>query len=224
MKKQTQNWIISGAMLVGMLALTGCPSSTPATSTTPGAANLPITTHLMTHPSQGEKRQVEGAEATLVTTEKGAMLNIETSELTPGHVYTLWVIILNKPEACATSPCTGKDFLGNTEAVDADVTYGDGVIAGPDGKIKLTAWLPTGSWTNSWYGNGYTNAKGAEIHATINDHGPLIAGQEREMLMSYRHGCTDESLPPPFPDSAKADGAAGPNKCALMQFMIFKQK
>lgn len=232
--KHLDKWFIRGAVVASILALSGCSASTPeATGPTapegdaPKAAPavaVPVTTQVMTHPSQGEVRTVEGAQSTLVKTEKGAMLSITTGDLTPGHVYTLWVIVINKPEVCASSPCTGKDFLGNSAGVASDVIYGDGVIAGQDGKITLTAWIPAGAWSGSWYGNGFTNALGAEIQATINDHGPVIAGREYEMLTSYRAACTDESLPPPFPDTAKADGAAGPNKCALMQFTIFSNK
>jgi hypothetical protein len=43
------------------------------------------------------------------------------------------------------------------------------------------------------------------------------------MLNTYRGGCSDDSLPPPFPDSAKADGEAGPNACRLIQDAVFMQ-
>jgi len=43
------------------------------------------------------------------------------------------------------------------------------------------------------------------------------------MLNTYRSGCTDESLPASFPDTAKADGEPGPNTCALVQAAVFQQ-
>jgi hypothetical protein len=43
------------------------------------------------------------------------------------------------------------------------------------------------------------------------------------MLNTYRGGCSDESLPPPFPDTAKSDGEPGPNTCRLVQFTVFQQ-
>jgi hypothetical protein len=44
------------------------------------------------------------------------------------------------------------------------------------------------------------------------------------MLQSYRGGCTDESLPGAFPDTAKNDGIPGPNTCQLFQDVIFQQR
>jgi hypothetical protein len=77
---------------------------------------------------------------------------------------------------------------------------------------------------NSWFGNGYWNLLGAEIHLVINDHGPLVSHLAHSMLNSYRGGCTDESLPPPFPATAKADGTPGPNTGRLVQDVAFVQK
>ena len=77
---------------------------------------------------------------------------------------------------------------------------------------------------NTWFGNGYWNLLGAEIHLLINDHGPLVSHLAHSMLNSYRGGCRDESLPPPFPATAKADGTPGPNTCRLVQDVAFVQK
>jgi len=86
------------------------------------------------------------------------------------------------------------------------------------------AQLPAGDVENNpWFGNGFTNPTGAEIHLVINDHGPLIPEMADTMLNSYRGGCTDESLPGSFPETAKADGEPGPNTCALVQATIFQQ-
>ena len=75
----------------------------------------------------------------------------------------------------------------------------------------------------AWYGNGLQDPEAAEIHLVINDHGPLLADMVGTMLGSYRGGCTDESLPLLFPDSAKADGTPGPNACLLYQVAVFQQ-
>ncbi|UCH25588.1 MAG: hypothetical protein JSV66_16925 [Trueperaceae bacterium] len=55
----------------------------------------------------------------------------------------------------------------------------------------------------------------------INDHGPVLEGMMEELTLTYRGGCTDESLPAAFPDTAKADGVAGPKSCQLFQFATF---
>jgi hypothetical protein len=136
-------------------------------------------------------------------------------------VYSLWIVAINDPGQCASSPCTGKDVLANSEGTKSDVTWGDGTVASADGTAQLTGFVPAGEWTSSWFGNGFTNVEKAEIHLVVNDHGPAIPGRIATMLSSYRDGCTDESLPPPFPATAKNDGQPGPNACALTQDAIF---
>jgi hypothetical protein len=176
-----------------------------------------------THPSQGEIRNVEGASARLSFLTSSAIADFETKGLTPGHVYTLWFIAINEPDNCASSPCKAPDVLVNTEAVKADVRWAAGSIAKPDGTITLRGEVPYGSWDRGWFQTGLLEPEVAEVHFVLNDHGPAIEGREESMTTSYREGCTDESLPPPFPASAKTDGEPGPNQCALVQDAIFIQ-
>jgi len=44
------------------------------------------------------------------------------------------------------------------------------------------------------------------------------------MMSTARGGCTEESLPPPWPESARAGGKPGPNDCTMAQFAILKQQ
>jgi hypothetical protein len=180
--------------------------------------------HVETHPSRGEVQIIEGASARLMTTEEGAFVHISTHELNPGHVYTLWWVVFNDPAACQTSPCTGADAVIHTALTQADVTYGGGIIAGDDGSGIFNSYIAAQELPNAWFGNGYHNAMGAEIHLVINDHGMLIPEMATTMLQSYRGGCTDESLPGAFPDTAKNDGIPGPNTCQLFQDVIFQQR
>lgn len=176
-----------------------------------------------THPSQGDVVTITEGSAMLLTTADGATMTFHTVGLEPNHVYTAWWAIINNPEACASSPCVGSDILGNTALVQAEVVYGDGIIVKDDGVGDFAGHLNSGDLPRGWMGNGFTNPLGAEIQIVINDHGPLIADDVSSMINSYRGGCTDESLPPPFPDTAKADGLPGPNTCRLIQTTIFQQ-
>lgn len=180
-----------------------------------------LTSEIKTHASRGPEQVIAGAEAQIVHTDDGVMMSFETSELTPGNVYTAWWVFFNKPEECATLPCTAADGIGNTEVVVSDLGYADGLIADADGNGTFTAFQPVGPLSNSWFDRGYSNLGGAEIHVIINEHGPSTTGNLENMLTSYRGGCTDESIPPPFPASARADGIPGPNPCVLYQFAIF---
>lgn len=176
-----------------------------------------------THASQGDVQKVEGAEATLLTTDKGAFASFTTRDLTPGNVYTLWFVAINDPQACESSPCGPPDVLERTAETDTDVGYAAGLIAGPEGTGRFVVHQPLGPIPQAWFGNEYTNAQSAEIHLVVNEHGPLVGGLEHSMLTTYRGGCTDESLPAAFPETAKANGEPGPNACRLLQTAVFVQ-
>ncbi|MDX1530873.1 MAG: hypothetical protein R3362_05045 [Rhodothermales bacterium] len=166
---------------------------------------------------------VPGAKATLLTNRNGARMTFHTNGLEPGHVYTVWWAIINAPDNCATSPCTAADIFFNTAAVEADLTYAAGHLVGGSGKGHFAGHVSAGELPGSWYSNGFTNPQGAEIHLILNHHGPAIPGQVANQTSTYRGGCTDESLPPPVPETARADGIPGPNTCELFQFAIFEQ-
>lgn len=203
-----------------MLSLTGLCISSFAYA---GNYEAEIKTHQMT----GAVNVVKGAQATLVSSEAGIAGSFATRDLTPGHVCTLWVAIMNKPEACAmegADHCTSEDVLTRSDAVDSDVTYGDGVVVAADGTATFRTFIPAGKLDYSWLGNGLKNPTGAEIHFAIHDHGPMIADQIAEMLTTTRGGCTEDSLPKLWPASARASGKHGPNKCTMAQFAVFKQK
>lgn len=180
-----------------------------------------------THKATGAVKVVEGAKARLVSSEAGIAGSFATKDLKPGHIVTLWVAIMNKPEACemkGVDHCTSKDVLKRADVVDSDVTYGDGVIVAEDGTATFRTFVPAGKLGYSWLGNNLNNPKAAEIHFALHDHGPLIKGEERDMLSTPRGGCTEDSLPKSWPASARAGGKPGPNKCTMAQFAIFKQK
>ena len=82
--------------------------------------------------------------------------------------------------------------------------------------------MKTGPLPEGWIaGRGLENPLGADVHLVLNDHGPVLTEFMSEMIHTYRAGCTDASLPPIFPASAKADGTPGPNTCRLWQVAVF---
>ena len=182
------------------------------------------TTHVETHFSLGEVQIIEGASATIVTNEHGLFATFETSDLEDGHVYSMWVVVINNVEACENNPCMPPDIIGNNAAVQGEATWGDSMVYdSEDGRMVFNAHLKAGDLPESWWDNGLIDPTSAEIHLIINDHGMIIGDMATTMLNTYRGGCTDESLPPSFPESAKSDGEAGPNACRLVQDAIFIQ-
>jgi hypothetical protein len=180
---------------------------------------------VFTHPSQGDVQQVEGAHATLYTTAAGATMTFRTYLLEDGHVYTAWWVIVNNPEACSAIPCPTSEILGTSDLVQTEVTQADGILVSEEGVMEFAGFLAAGDVDvdEAWYGNGVTNPMGAEIHIVINDHGLLIPDMADTMLNTYRGGCQDEGLPPPFPPTAISDGEPGPNTCRLVQLAVFHQ-
>ena len=210
-------------ILTSLLLLAATILTVTRTTTANGAQTYE--TPMKVHGSQDPATPViPGSNAKLVTNNNGATMKVNTTALTPGHAVTLWLVVVNNPDACATSPCTAADILGNTAVVEAQVTYGAGHIVGANGQATLAAHLQAGAVPDGWYaGQAFTDPTTAEVHLVINDHGPKLPAYMPDMIHTYRGGCTDESLPPPFPDSAKADGTPGPNTCRLVQFAIFQQ-
>ncbi|MET1413382.1 hypothetical protein ABVF61_13990 [Roseibium sp. HPY-6] len=166
-------------------------------------------------------KHIGGSEARLSRTDHGVTMTLETAELVPGSVTTAWWVIMTRPENCSATPCTAEDVIGRAAEVGTQIVYADGVVNDPQGRAVFAAYLPAGTVDGGWYDQNFNEPQSAEIHLVLNDHGPLIAGIAASMLTSYRGGCRDDSLPPPFPDTAKADGAPGPNTCRLIQDAIF---
>jgi hypothetical protein len=161
------------------------------------------------------------AVAKLVRTANGISYSLQTTGLRAGHAYTLWVVVINNPSACTASPCSPQDIL-LTPATNSTVTYGTGHVVGADGQAGFGGHVKTGPLPEGWIaGRGLENPMGADIHLVLNDHGEALTDFMPEMIKTYRAGCTDASLPPIFPASAKADGTPGPNTCRLWQVAVF---
>ena len=173
------------------------------------------------HPQTGQAGPVgPDAQASLVRRSDGVSFSFRTTNLRPGHAYTIWFVVINNPAACTSTPCSGPDVILNP-ATDSQVTYGAGHVSGGAGRGAfagsfhagaIDGWLPDG---------GMWDPMTAQIQLVLNDHGPVIPSYLPEMTHTYRAGCTDASIPPIFPPSAFADGTPGPNACQLYQVAAF---
>lgn len=170
--------------------------------------------------SQGHTGSVDGAAAKLVRNDNGISYELTTNSLAPGNAYTLWVVVVNNPEACDPSPCTGPDIFNS--ATNSQVLYGTGHVAGGSGKGTFAGSLREGPLDGWLPGRGFDDSGTAEIHLVLNDHGPKLADFMSGMIKTYRGGCSDSSpFPGIFPPSALADGEVGLNICRLYQSAIF---
>ena len=232
-----RNRIIRAGLLLGFAVstLSGCSADGPrpdAASLSPIAPAGPqaISTNaavhtsapVSTHPSQGAVTVVAGATATLVTNDSGAHVTLRTSGLAGGHPHTVWFVAINRPDLCLASTCTSQDILFRTAIVQAEVVYLTGNVVGNNGMAAFGGSLAAGAVPDGWFGNGFTNPRGAHIHLILMDHGPAIPDLVSNQISTLRGGCTTESVPAAFPAVAKADGIPGPNTCRLVQFAVLE--
>jgi len=176
---------------------------------------------IRSHPSQGKVTHIINAKARLMADGNGVFTNMETTGLLPGHIYTMWMVVINDPAACPALPCTPKDVLKRSDAVQSDVGFAGGAIANAKGEIRLSFYKAKGPFLKPFFSHGLKETSGIEIHLILNEHGPVISGREFEMLNTYRGGCTDKSIPKAMPDTARAMGEPGPYQCRMVQFAQF---
>lgn len=210
-----QRLVVFGAILVAVVAFGAAAASGSADRSTVGVD---------WHPQQaatGNEGPVEDASATLTRNANGVSYRLETNSLTSGNAYTLWVVVVNNPAACSSSPCTAPDILLNP-ASDSQVLFGTGLVAGGSGNATFAGALQEGDLPGWLPDRNFDDATTAEIHLVLNDHGPKIPTMVPDMIKSYRGGCSDESpFPGIFPATAIQDGEAGPNTCLLSQSAVF---
>ena len=120
--------------------------------------------------------KVPSAGSSLSRNSEGVYFTFNTTGLTPGNVYTIWMAVFNNPKACATNPCSPADFP-NLD-VDASLLNTGGKIIGADGTAVYGAYREVGDVTGArpmtGTGNGIVDPLRAEIHLVVRSHGPAF--------------------------------------------------
>ena len=171
-------------------------------------------------PSGKTPGPIEGTTARLVTGPEGASMHLQTTGLSPGNAVTIWFVAVQKPELCEKNPCSPVEAMGMLE-METVAVNGGGTIVSKDGTIEVSAHLPAGKVPTNLFDKDFVSPETAEYHLVIHDHGPLIPELAADMVSSYRGGCTLDSVPPHYPDSARTDGEGGPNTCRTQQVALF---
>ena len=124
-----------------------------------------------------------------------ATFKINADQTDADRVFTLWFIIFNSPEGCATSPCTADDVF-NPDA-DADFLYGGGTVT-TQNKVEfggsVAAYDTSGSGMieigSPELALGLIDPHNAEVHLAIHSHGPGGSGTYlKEQISSFLGGC-----------------------------------
>ena len=221
----------ASVLLAAAVVLAACADRPLAPSGPDGGADPQLsraahhsTVEVRWHGQQGPARTgvVAGASASLVRTGNGLAYQFHAAQLTPGNAYTLWLVIVNNPAACAipNGPCTAGDFFNNP-ATDAQVRFAAGHVGGGDGRGTFAGAVQEGPLTGWLDDRTFADSREVEVHLVVNDHGPVLPAYMPGMIRTYRGGCTSASLPTIFPPSAFADGEPGPNTCRLHQTAVF---
>lgn len=149
--------------------------------------------------------------STLVRTTNGVSFTYHTSSLerAAGHVVTLWIVVFNNPEFCATRPCTDDDLFNPDVIgqVKGDFLWGAGHVIGNSGVGDFGGHLRAGDSSRSGLADiggiatGLIDPFKAEIHMAIHSHGPKVPGQTlKAQLSSFLGGCQVLLEEPDFPD------------------------
>jgi hypothetical protein len=167
-------------------------------------------------------------DSTLTRTHTGISAVLHTSELPPGHAMTLWFIVFNNPEACATSPCSDADLFN--PVVQGDFLVAAGNIVGGNGQSVYGGALQVGDTRGSGMVEigfpelavGLLNPDGAEIHLALHSHGPALTGQELQaQISSYLGGCEtflgNDGIAQGFQDVPMA-----PHECSTIQASVYQ--
>lgn len=164
---------------------------------------------------------VEGTSVVLEKGAFGAAMAIKSSGLTPGDVVTVWWVAIQNPSVCAASPCMPEETMTEGNNSDSVVTLAAGGVVDEDGTISLASFLPRGEVVGNFFDTTFHSPMTAEYHLPIHNHGPLDPEIADEMLTSFRAGCSDESLPEYYPQTALSDGSVGSFDCKTVQVAAF---
>lgn len=164
---------------------------------------------------------IEGTSVVLEKGAFGAAMAIKSSGLTPGDVVTVWWVAIQNPSVCKDSPCAPDETMLDGQQSDSVVTLAAGGVVADDGTISLASYLPKGEVEGNFFDTTFHSPETAEYHLPIHNHGPLDPSIADEMLTSFRAGCSDESLPEYYPQTALSDGAAGNFDCKTVQVAAF---
>lgn len=164
---------------------------------------------------------VDGTSVVLEKGPFGAAMAIKSSGLTPGDVVTVWWVIIQNPDICKGEICTPLETMADGNVSDSVVSLASSGVVADDGTISLASYLPKGEVDGNFFQTTFHNPEGAEYHLPIHNHGPLDPNIAQEMLSSFRAGCTDESLPDYYPQTALNDGTAGSFDCKTVQVAQF---
>jgi hypothetical protein len=140
---------------------------------------------------------------------------------------TIWLVVINYPEACASMPCTEDDIFGSLPAnpTKATVCYLTGQVVRLNGRAVFAGQLAAGSNQGCFFPedpNPYNlrDAARAEVHIIVQEHGePLPGGAGlEEQVSQFMGGCNSDCVDTQFATHVAADSVEGASTSPLQRF------
>lgn len=143
---------------------------------------------------------VDGSGGKARVTDNRATIKVRATGLETDHAYTMWIVYFNDQTLCVDG-CNGPDLA----VAGGGVVWGDGRIAGHNGKATFVARLRDGDAADyvgetspppfafAPFDAGGNN----EFHVVIRSHGPLVPGEVYEQLTTFGGGCQVNVGPAP---------------------------
>ena len=145
------------------------------------AADRPTATNLVFLPGFAA---VPGSVSTMWRTDRGITAAVQTAYL-QNQVYTLWILVWN--DAASHAGCDPEADFCTPGTMDC-VIYGTGHLVGASGKGNFASSLNVGDTSRVFGGRncpaGLTDARTAEIHLVVADHGDLDPAQMPAAIMT----------------------------------------
>jgi len=148
---------------------------------------------------------VPRSSSTLMRNEQGLTGVLSLANQLPNQATTMWWVIYNHPEYCATTPCTFDDFA--VPEVEASFFNTGGRVSNRWGEVDLQGVVFAGAGRPGpdepeGLGIGLTNPMGAEVHLASRTHGrdaDTLAEEgilEEALSSLFGGGCPFDTLDP----------------------------
>lgn len=154
-----------------------------------------------------------------------ATVRIFSHAIETDRVLTLWIMVFNTPEGCATSPCSVPDL--ENPAASGDWLYGGGILTAGSlvtmgGSLGRdddsgSGWIEIGFPD---FALGLTDPFNAEVILAVHSHGPAGSGTWlKSQMSSYLGGCMEFLGPGGFAAS-EADVPDELGECSTVFYSI----
>lgn len=132
------------------------------------------------------------AQSRLIRNDEGIAVRIWTNHLDQA-AYTVWWVLFNNPQYCASAPCTASDLPANggDPRVEASIAFATSDYVGRNGSGRFGAGLGVGDTSRALFGPGLLNAHVAEVHMVIRWHGPTDPHTAHLQLSMVNGGCPE---------------------------------